>query len=286
LIVPVQISSIVMDSTVAQLLEHPALWRAGRLLQQPLANPSGYPALDAHLPGGGWPKTGLAECLLNTAGIGELHLLAPLIRQLSASESRWVVWVDPPFIPYAPALEALGIALERMLIIHTRSHSEALWVLEQSCRSGACSLALAWLDERQLRVQETRRLQFAAQQGRMLTCLFRPMTAAQQQSMAELRLALTPADSGALRVDIRKRRGGWPINDIRLEFDNLQEKPSLGSLFERFMSLRSAETHTADSHSHSSSCDVGNSGLDRALGGGLSTTVGFDQVLLPLPVMH
>jgi len=273
-----------MDSTVAQLLEHPALWRAGRLLQQPLANPSGHAALDAHLPGGGWPKTGLAECMLNTAGIGELHLLAPLIRQLSASESRWVVWIDPPFIPYAPALEALGIALERMLVIHTRSHPEALWVLEQACRSGACSLALAWLDERQLRVQDTRRLQFAAQQGRMLTCLFRPMAAAQQQSMAELRLVLTPADAGALRVDIRKRRGGWPISDIRLEFDSLQEKPSLGSLFERFTSLRSTQARSDDRYRYSEHRDAGDSASDGTPAGGVSTSVGFDQV--PLPVMH
>ncbi len=106
-----------------------------------------------------------------------------------------------------------------MLVINPRTHQEALWALEQTSRSGSCSLALAWLDERQLKPQEARRLQFAAQQGHMLTCLFRPEQAAMTQSMAELRLQLAPAEPGSLTLDIRKRRGGWPVSGIRLTID-------------------------------------------------------------------
>jgi cell division inhibitor SulA/protein ImuA len=213
--------------TINRLLEHPALWRAGQLQRAPATHATGFAELDAQLPGGGWPQAGLAEFLLGTTGIGELRVLAPLIRALSREQARWIAWINPPFTPYAPALEALGIELDRMLVINPRTHREALWALEQTSRSGACSLALAWLDERQLKVPETRRLQFAAQQGRMLTCLFRPEQAATTQSMAELRLQLAPAEPGSLVVDIRKRRGGWPVAGIRLTIDKAERPESL-----------------------------------------------------------
>ena len=210
-------------NSLNRLLEHPALWRAGQLHQAPPTRPSGFAELDAHLPGGGWPQAGLAEFLLGTTGVGELRVLAPLIQALSQEQDRWIAWINPPFTPYAPALEALGIDLNRMLLIHTRNHQEALWALERTSRSGSCSLALAWLDERQLQPKDTRRLQFAAQQGRALTCLFRPEQAAATHSMADLRLQLAPAAPGRLTLDIRKRRGGWPVTGIRLQLD---EAPS------------------------------------------------------------
>lgn len=210
-------------ATLERLLEHPALWRAGQLQKVPATRPSGFAELDAHLPGGGWPEAGLAEFLLGTTGIGELRVLAPLIRTLSREQARWIAWINPPFTPYAPALANLGFDLDRMLVISPRTHQETLWALEQTSRSGSCSLALAWLDERQLQPKDTRRLQFAAQQGHMLTCLFRPESAAATHSMAELRMQLKSGEPGNLTLDIRKRRGGWPVSDIRLQIDESEQ---------------------------------------------------------------
>ena len=175
-------------SSIKKLLHHPHLWRAGQLAQSPDTLSSGFATLDEHLPGCGWPRAGLAEFLLNTTGMGELRLLAPLMRELTRSEHRWIAWINPPFIPYAPALEALGIDVSRILLIHPKTHPEALWALERASRSGTCSMTLAWLDERQLHLKAPRRLQLAARQGRTLTCLFRPSEAAATNSMAELRL--------------------------------------------------------------------------------------------------
>lgn len=204
-------------SRIKKLLHHPDLWRAGQLTQPPDTLSSGFAALDEHLPGCGWPRAGLAEFLLNTTGVGELRLLAPLMRELTRSEHRWVAWINPPFIPYAPALEALGIDVSRILLIHPKTHQEALWALERASRSGTCSMTLAWLDERQLHLKDTRRLQMAARQGRTLTCLFRPSEAAAANSMAELRLQMTPDEPGSVALDICKRRGGWPVSGIRLQ---------------------------------------------------------------------
>ena len=202
------------------LLKHPNLWRAGQLAglqaqgQKGIA--TGYAQLDEHLPGKGWPGGGLMEFMLTSAGIGELRLLTPALRTLSHAENRWVAWVNPPFVPYAPALQAAGIDTSRILLIHPRNHIDGLWALERACKSGNCSAALAWLDERKLKLKDTQRLQLAAKQGRTLSCLFRPQAATSQSSMAELRLALRAAAPGEVQLDILKRRGGWPLHNLLL----------------------------------------------------------------------
>ena len=72
------------------LLAHPQLWRAGQLSQRTASRglTSGYPGLDAQLPGGGWPRAGLAEVLHAQPGLGELRLLAPMLADLSQDENR------------------------------------------------------------------------------------------------------------------------------------------------------------------------------------------------------
>jgi len=204
------------SSPVETLLHHPQLWRAGRLDTDDPALPTGYDALDALLAGGGWPRGGLVELLCDRCGIGELRLLGPALASLSVAEPRWVLWLNPPHIPYAPALAALGIDTHKVLMVHPRQHRDALWALEQALRSGTCSAALAWLDEKALRTPEIRRLKLAAREGGTLAVLFRPESAARHTSLAELRLRLQPCTGEAcgLHVDVVKRRGGWPTDVV------------------------------------------------------------------------
>ena len=231
------------------LLQHPHLWRAGQLDAAQSAEPSTYASLDAHLPGGGWPLGSVTELLLPRAGIGELQLLAPALARLS-NRQRWIIWINPPFVPYAPALAALGIDTSKILLVRTNLPSsalpadslsthknaagkqarDALWALERASRSGTCSAALAWLDERHLRPQDTQRLQVAAAQGKTLTCLFRPTTALEQASMAPLRLQLEPpaarsAAGQAITVHIAKRRGGWAVPNLQVSFTSHVPRP-------------------------------------------------------------
>ena len=58
--------------TLAALLAHPAIWRGGDCAPEPAALPSGFAALDAVLPGRGWPQGALTEMLLEREGIGEI----------------------------------------------------------------------------------------------------------------------------------------------------------------------------------------------------------------------
>ncbi|MDB6089741.1 MAG: hypothetical protein JWN85_2525 [Gammaproteobacteria bacterium] len=205
---------------LARLLEHPAIWR-GRTAARTEVLPTGFAALDECLPGKGWPRTGLIEILVARFGSGELYLLLPVLAALTCRPAaRWCVWVAPPaeqkarlarpadksrdfypLTPFAPALAAHGVALERMLVVRDPS----LWSFEQALGSGASDVAMAWA--RSPRTREIRRLQLAAERGKTLGVLFRPQRAAREPSPAVLRIALESRPAGVC-VTLLKSRGG------------------------------------------------------------------------------
>lgn len=203
-----------MSSSLDKILANPRVWRGRDQAGRRAGLASGYPELDRHLPGGGWPRESLTEVLTEHYGIGELRLLMPALARLSTetssqdfTEPGWIAWVAPPFQPYPPALQQCGIDLSRMLIVRPRDDSEILWSAEQALSSGTCAAVLLWpsiLDD-----QASRRLQLAAEKGRSWAIAFRPLAARRQPSAAALRLELHP-DGQATRVHILKSRGGRP----------------------------------------------------------------------------
>jgi len=198
-----------MTSVLHDLLDDPRLWRAGRQGHHWPTLPSGYPALDALLPGGGWPAAMLTEIAVERWGSGELALFMPLLARLSANgharKAGWIAWIAPPFLPYAPAFAAAGVDLSRMLLVRGRDAGESLWATEQALQSGSCRVVLAWVgraDGRQLR-----RLQLAAESGRTPLILFRPPSALAAPSPAALRISLVAGAGGAC-LRLVKHRGG------------------------------------------------------------------------------
>lgn len=194
---------------LARLLEHPAIWR-GRSAARMRTLPTGFPALDGSLPGGGWPRAGLIEILPTCFGVGELPLLLPALAAVTQRpQARWCAWVAPPVQPFAPALAQCGVGLERVLVVQTRSKDaggkSALWAFEQMLRSGACDIVLAWL--RNALPRQIRRLHLAAERGATLGVLFRPNEAARSSSPAALRVGVEPAAQG-MRITLLKSRGG------------------------------------------------------------------------------
>ncbi len=143
------------------------------------------------------------EILVPRFGIGELYLLLPALAALTRRPvARWCVWVTPPLEPFAPALVAHEMTLERVLVVRAPM---AMWAFEQSLGSGACDAAMAWA--RHPRAREIRRVQLAAERGRALGILFRSQRAARESSPAILRVALEPSANG-VRVTLLKSRGG------------------------------------------------------------------------------
>ena len=195
-----------MSDALAELLRHPALWRGGGA-GAPETVSTGFRALDARLPGGGWPLATLVELLVPAAGVGEIRLLLPALRSLTAAgrEPRWVAWLAPPHLPYAPALADAGLDPARMLVVRPRAGIDRLWAMEQALRSGACAAVLGWAGE--ARDPMLRRLKLAAEEGGTPAFLLRPAAHRCEATPAALRLALAARDYG-LDVEVLKSRFG------------------------------------------------------------------------------
>jgi protein ImuA len=182
------------------------VWRADQLAaagSDVPTRPSGFAALDAELPGQGWPGNALTELLLQAPGVGELRLLAPAL----ASGSAPLLWVAPPLQAYAPALAGLGLAPERIVIAEPERAADAAWAAEQALRAGVLAAVLWWQGAEPVATPSLRRLHLAAQEGRTPLIALRPLAVRTQSSPAPLRLALGSTASGQLAVDVFKRRG-------------------------------------------------------------------------------
>jgi len=202
-----------MKATVAQLAQLPGVWRGGELEHaiQPVVA-TGHAALDRELPGCGWPTGTLTEVLHDAAGIGEISFLAGALARASRDD-RLIAWIAPPHLPYAPALAAAGIPLNRCPGVPPANRDDSLWAAEQALRSGACGAVLFWLPSDEY--AWLRRLQMAAESGRAMAVLFRSTAAERLSTPAHLRVMLS-REPGALEVRIPKRRGPPLATPIRL----------------------------------------------------------------------
>jgi protein ImuA len=195
------------------------IWRGDQLVEAAERSiSSGHRELDLCLPGKGWPTGSLTELLSEQDGIGELRLLAPVLAALTVEQRRHVMLIAPPYRPYAVALQAWGVAVERVIWVRA-PQSQALWAAEQALKQDGMGAVLMW--SAQTRPEALRRLQVAAHDCRSLVFLIRPLAAAAQASAAPLRIAcrLMPPHGArvlnrrqwlqetGLTLDIIKRRG-------------------------------------------------------------------------------
>ena len=188
---------------LADLLQRADLWRGDALAHSGQAGvPTGFPTLDAALPGGGWPSGALSEILLQQQGIGELSLVMPALAGLE-EEAGALALVAPPMKPNAPAWRQAGIPLDRLLVVEA-SATDAPWACEQLLASHGVAALLAWLPE--VDARSLRRLQLAAEAQSGLAFIMRPDRYATMASPAPLRLQLE-AGQGALGLRVLKRRG-------------------------------------------------------------------------------
>ncbi len=198
-----------------KILQRNDVWR-GSEAPSTTGIASGFWELDAALASEGWPSSALVEILTERVGIGEMRLLLPALAQLTRGD-RWVVFIAPPFVPYAPALVRAGLDLSRVLVVSPKKNNDTLRAVEQALRAGTCGAVLAWPSSTD--TKSLRRLQRAAEAGGALGILFRSTSVEKEHSPAALRLKVESADGEARRlaVQILKRRGGWPTGPVVLE---------------------------------------------------------------------
>lgn len=166
--------------------------------------PSGWPELDAQLPGGGWPCQSLTEILLPHTATCEWRLTGPALHAIAA-EAGTVLLVGPPAPPHVPGLLHAGLNARQLVWIQAQTMAERLWATEQLIRANTAAAVLAWVP--QALPEHIRRLQINALHCDALVCLFRPAEAGNQPSAAPLRVRAQPGSGWNLQVRILKRRG-------------------------------------------------------------------------------
>ncbi len=190
------------------------VWRADQFARAPQpVLPSGHVALDAELPGGGWPLGQLTEILQAQSGLHEWRLLLPALQ--AAAQRGPLVLVGAPHLPHLPVLAALGIAPDRVLRIEARTPAERLWAAEQALRCKELGALLAWLP--QVRSVQLRRLQLSGSASQALVFALRALDAQRESSPAPLRLAVQCGEGTQLAVQLLKRRG--PLREQPLALD-------------------------------------------------------------------
>ncbi|MEX1167259.1 MAG: translesion DNA synthesis-associated protein ImuA [Hydrogenophaga sp.] len=191
-----------------------ALWR-GDQLGSAVARvySSGFEALDAALPGGGWPGHSLTEILTAHSGTLEWRLLGGVLREVCAA-GRSVVLVGPPREPHVPGLRAAGLSEKQLVWVQAETPAERLWSAEQLIKANACGALIAWLP--QVRPEQIRRLQVLAAGCEAPVFVCRPASAAKESSAAPLRLLARTGLDWELRVDVFKRKGPPLEETLRL----------------------------------------------------------------------
>ena len=169
--------------------------------------PTGDAALNAQLPGGGWPVGALVEVLQAHTGHNDWRLLLPALVKTEGV----LVLVGAPHAPFAPGLAGQGLDPARLLCVNTATPAARMWAAEQALRCKDVAAVLAWLP--QARADSLRRLQISAAEHRKLLFVMRPARAQHESSPAVLRvitsnpLASNSLLDDALLLHILKRRG-------------------------------------------------------------------------------
>ncbi len=228
-----------MANSLRSLLDlHPSLWTgkhyahaAGSCL------PSGFDALDAQLPGGGWPLGSLIE-LHAPIDSSALSLLMPALSTLQAERMR--VLIAPPYQPVQQRWRGTPANLKqasqppeadlpaRLLWIRSQHLNDTLWASAQALRHGHCAAVLTWLPAH-VPLASLRQLQLLASHSDSLFFCLRPAHS-QTNSPALLRLELQPRQDSQgqawLDVHIRKRRGPPCMDSIALALHNTLIPPA------------------------------------------------------------
>jgi cell division inhibitor SulA/protein ImuA len=244
---PNQAPAVIPGPSIEQLLQSTKnLWRGGYhegYAEQDCLS-TGFTSLDSLLPGGGWSRQGLIEVVNRRPGVGELQLFLPLMRALIA-QGLWVLWVAPPFSPYAPGLAQAGIDLRRVLVVAAQqkqfdrkknpdapvlisegsmTSKDALWCMERALQTPHCGLVLAW--QGQLAQRTLRRLQLAAVTGKAMGVLFMRNNSEHSPSSMKLEIeSLTENDQQYLDINILKARGSFKPSSLRLQLRDLPGAP-------------------------------------------------------------
>ncbi|RKH57627.1 ImuA family protein [Corallococcus aberystwythensis] len=172
---------------------------------------TGVDAVDALLPQGGLPL-GTSVELCGEAASGRTSLALRAVAS-AHRELRLCAWVDGPRELYPPAAAALGVDLERLLVVRPRAFAQRVWSTVQLARSGAFTAVVLDLTlgvgapgrPERLALTEARKLADAAARGGTLVLL---LTSPEAPADGLARLRLEARGVQGWSVELERSRGG------------------------------------------------------------------------------
>jgi protein ImuA len=149
---------------------------------------TGFAAIDGLAPSGGFATRAVHEMLSET---GAPSLVLPLLVARAAAPNGWIVWCDLDRQFYPPGAAAMGLPLERLIILRTAGEKEQLWAATECLRSAG--VAACVMAQSRLTFVQARRLQLAAERGGGVGLLLRPANAVSRPYAAATRWIVRPA---------------------------------------------------------------------------------------------
>lgn len=177
------------------------------------ACPTGWPAVDAALPGGGLLEGALHEIHSPDPADGAaMGFAARLLGRFQANRPGQILWTSCRADLFAPGLHAAGVDPARLLIARCRDSDELLYTFEEGLKSKALSAVFGEIGE--LDFAASRRLQLAAAEAGATLVLLRPARFGAEPSAAVTRWRAESCPGGWSLTLFRCRNGRpghWPM---------------------------------------------------------------------------
>lgn len=208
--------------------------------EYPLVSSTGWPQLDVIFPEGGLRQGMLLECLGQVQGGGVALLALWLARQMFTAESLpksdsgnpkvrtggvFVVFDNDGKL-YPPAIAALGMSLEQVMIVTPQNKKDLYWALDQVLRCPAVSAVWSCLSK--ISSRDFRRLQLAAEAGRALGVLVRDEKFKKTPTWAHVRLLISALSSSNSESVFSQSGGGSEAGQSKHLEDLNDPSPVIG----------------------------------------------------------
>lgn len=188
---------------------------------------SGCRGLDQLLPGGGFARGSLIECLGNGPHAGGASTVALILARQAALEGGAIVVLDHQHWFYPPGAAVLGIDLEEVVVVRAHNQRDRIWALDQALR--CLAVAAVWAPLEQIEEHDFRRLQLAAEEGGGLGLLVRSHQVRHQPSWSDIQLLIEPRAVGAeqvrtgrrLQIAVTRCRQGQVGGRVEVEIDEV-----------------------------------------------------------------
>ena len=186
--------------------------------------PAGLGVIERAFPGGRFP-TGVMHEFVSAASedaAATNGFVSALLSSFPGSGS--CLWISTRRLLFPPALQAFGIAADRIIFLDLSREKEALWAIEEALQCDALSAVVGELSE--LGFTESRRLQLAVEQSRVTGFIHRYRPRNQNAIATASRWCIKPLSSGHAdglpglgkprwQVQLLKvrngRPGAWPL---------------------------------------------------------------------------